>query len=72
MEESGSSNKVVEPYLQILSSATECVPKRSLQLKGKQMINDHGVLIETITEISRIQEYVLPICRIIFMNYLSC
>jgi len=27
VEESRSSNKVVEPYLQMLSSATECVPK---------------------------------------------
>ena len=53
MEESRSSNEVVEPYLQMLSSATEYVPEPISTNRGETNDNDHGISIEAITEISR-------------------
>ena len=50
VEESRSSNKVVEPYLQMLSSATEYVPEPISTYRGETNDNDHVVSIEDITK----------------------
>ena len=72
VEESKSPNKVVDLASRYQSSATECVPGLNSTNRGETNDSDHDVSIKAFTELSRFQEYILPICRIIFMIHLSC
>ena len=72
MEESRSPNKVVDLASRYQSSATECVPGPNSTKGGETNDSDHNVSIKAFTKLSRFQEYILPICRIIFMIHLSC
>lgn len=72
VEESRSPNKVVDLASRYQSSATECVPGPNSANRGETNDSDHDVSIKAFTEFSRFQEYILPICRIIFMIHLSC
>jgi len=72
VEESRSSNKVVDFVSRCQSSATEYVPGRNSTFRGESNDSDHNVSIKAFTESSRIQECILPLCRIIFVIHLSC
>ena len=72
MEESRNPNKVVDLASRYQSSATECVSGPNSTNRGETNDSDHDVSIKAFTELSRFQEDILPICRIMFMIHLSC
>ena len=72
VEVSRSPNKVPDLVSRCQSSATECVPGRNSTKRGETNDSDHNVSIKSFTKLSRFQEYILPVCRIIFMIHLSC
>ena len=59
VEESRSSNKVVDFVSRCQSSATKYVSGRNSTFRGESNDSDHDVSIKVFTELSRIQEYVL-------------
>ena len=67
VEVSRSPNKVPDLVSRCQSSATECVPGRN-STKGVIIVFQ----LKAFTKLSRFQEYILPVCRIIFMIHLSC
>ena len=72
VEVSGSPNKVLDLVSRCQSSATECVPGRNSTKEEKLKIVIIMFQLKVFTKLSRFQEYILPVCRIIFMIHLSC